>query len=255
MTGARATSRRIGEVPVLEYAAVDAAPRRPGLLVYHGWTGRKEDSAGLANDLVDEGFFVIAADAVGHGERRREGEFVGLPQTMVRTAAEVDEIIAAYDQDPRVDTSRMGFLGYSMGGGIGLKYLAASGKRLRAVVSVITTPVWAVPVITPEGVEALKATYGPLYSEEAVEAGRRYAEAEQPLNTYRAMAGTPLLLLNGQDDRLVPPEGVVRFYDLLRAVAPPGQVKLVLYPGVGHETKPEMRTEALAWLKRHLGMA
>jgi len=104
-----------------------------------------------------------------------------------------------------------------------------------------------------KSVPALQESYGSHCNDAELEAERGYAREQQPISQYRAMAGIPLLILNGEADDIVPISAAQEFARLLQ-MEPQGElVKAVFYPGVGHEIKLEMELEAIRWMKQQLG--
>lgn len=129
----------------------DGAGKRPAVLVVHGhWPGAKQDPVVQARclGLVKLGFFVLAVDAFGSGERglgkalgEYHGDMVGatlFPVGLSLCGLQVYENRRAVDYlltRPEVDGSRLGITGAS-GGGNQSMYAGAWDERLRAVVPV-----------------------------------------------------------------------------------------------------------------------
>lgn len=124
---------------------------RPAILQVHGhWPGAKQDPVVQARCIgaVQQGYFVLAVDAFGAGERgvgKALGEYHGemtaatlLPVGLPLSGLQVYENGRALDYlatRPEVDPARMGITGAS-GGGNQAMYAGAWDDRLRAVVPV-----------------------------------------------------------------------------------------------------------------------
>lgn len=129
----------------------DVSGTAPAILVVHGhWRGAKQDPVVQARciGLAKLGFFVLAVDAFGAGERglgKVLGEYHGdmvaatlLPTGLTLCGLQVYENRRAIDYlltRPEVDGDRLGVTGAS-GGGNQSMYIGAWDERLRAVVPV-----------------------------------------------------------------------------------------------------------------------
>ncbi|MBF4573271.1 dienelactone hydrolase family protein [Herbiconiux sp. VKM Ac-1786] len=178
---------------------------RPAVLVLHDWTGEQEYTRVRAEMLARLGLVAFAADLYGAGVRPTGDD----------AAAEAGRyygdlpllrrrVQAAYDvlaSDPRVDPSRIVVIGYCFGGSASIEF-ARTGAALAGAVS------FHGGLVThdPADVESIR---------------------------------TPLLVLTGADDPVVPDEAVVAFEDELRQ-NPAIDWQIVLYSGAPHAfTLPE----------------
>ena len=133
---------RIDRISMLEITQKGAPEHLPLVILIHGWTGRKEDVLFFAYFLAVRGYVVVSMDAFGHGERAlKEGWTVeAFSNLLLQTSDDINRVIAHYEKDPRVDVSRVGLSGISMGGVITYYYLTREDKRIRAAVPMIATP-------------------------------------------------------------------------------------------------------------------
>lgn len=129
----------------------DGTGRRPAILMVHGhWRGAKQDPVVQARCIgaAKLGFFVLAVDALGAGERGVDaelGEYHGaatgatlLPVGLPLSGLQVFENTRAIDylrSRPEVDGKRIGVTGAS-GGGNQAMYVGAWDERLAASVPV-----------------------------------------------------------------------------------------------------------------------
>ena len=129
----------------------EGAGKFPALLMVHGhWRGAKQDPVVQARCIgaAKLGFFVLAVDALGAGERgvgRALGEYHGdmtaatlLPTGRPLSGAQVYENMRAVDylqQRPEADAGRIGITGAS-GGGNQSMYAGAWDERFAAVAPV-----------------------------------------------------------------------------------------------------------------------
>ena len=245
---------RISDIPALEVSQVGAADHLPMVILVHGWSGHKEDMLFLAYFLAVNNHFVVSLDAVGHGERLRKEDWTpeALLNLIQQTAQEVNQVIAHYEGDARVDVQRVGLSGISMGGVITYQYLSQENKRIRAAVPMIATPDFTSlihgqnsgEIYTMLGLESQTLVNAPMLE---------MIQQLQPARRMSQMISVPLLMLNGVNDPLIDLEGVRNFYRHIQPLyANPEEVRLIEYPGVGHYTPYEMQIEALHWFQRFL---
>lgn len=154
------------KVPAYLIIPNDDAVTHPIVFLVDGIYGSKErwledDSwpkGGLVTKaLLDNGFAVMTLDAIYHGERAYENDFVPPPwprtfpykarHMFMNTAVEyrraMDYIMTRED----IDASRIGFLGLSMGGLITFE-LTSIDSRIKSAVAGLT-PVWKAPEFQP----------------------------------------------------------------------------------------------------------
>jgi uncharacterized protein len=234
--------RRLGaaaEVPALVLRPQDR-PEAPVVLYQHGYTGRKENELGHLLELAERGYRVVALDARLHGERRPadfaerfERDFGGTFIPVVReTAADLSAVL------DELGAAKAGFIGVSMGAFIGYEAMARE-PRLTALVPFIGSPGWQ-PLL-PERVReietALRERCGPAPA--------------------RADCLPALLIMNGQQDELVPPEGARMLAEALRPLyaAAPERLEFHLDPALGHTVTDTMWRAGFDWISRFLPAA
>lgn len=239
----RIEKHRVGEgLVVLTFSAEDdAATKRPLVFVQHGLGSRKERHLDLCLRLAEAGFTACSLDARFHGDRATR-EMRGLLSDVyaapfLEAFAEtirgtVEDIAAAATY---FGARSYGVIGHSMGGFIALQ-TALADPRVSCVVSIA-----GALVLTPPP--------GAAYPPEAAEAMRRGDLVERAPGFWPR----PVLLLHGTDDETVPLVGSIRFREALTPfyAAKPERMRLVEYPGAGHELTPEMATEAVAWMQEY----
>lgn len=160
-----------------------ASAKRPGLVMVPNWMGVTEDAVERAKAVAGTDYVVLVADVYGKGNRPKDANEAGkLAGSLrgddrgplrARIAAAVDTLKAQAGSVP-LDASRIGAFGFCFGGSTVLE-LARSGAELAGVVSL----------------------HGGLAP------GAKSATA--------AAVKTPLLVLNGANDVMVPNSDVVAF--------------------------------------------
>jgi len=137
---------------------------------------------------------------------------------------------AAYAQ--RHGAQRQVLIGYSMGGAMVCDFLRRSPRAGRVVAAVLDSPVleWRRPLAAAAARASLpKLLIGPAEELIGWRTGVRLAEEDQL--AHAAELHTPMLLLHGTADAVVP----IADSRALAAEAP-GRVRLVGFPGAGHVT-------------------
>ncbi len=223
----------LGERRVIEGVPVIlAGPRSPrGLVVFfHGAGGSKERTLRLAGPLHALGFATLHPDAPHHGERGPVRDPFEAPALLV------EAIMGMVEEAPRIvsparealSVRRVFLLGASMGGYV-VHELLARGFEARAA-AVLFSAARPIPRLLPH----LPEGFVP-----ALERAEAY-----PL--------IPLLHLHGEDDRVVP---VAMMEETVARLAPryagrPGALAKAVFPGVGHEPRPELLWLAAGWFAR-----
>jgi len=248
--------RILKEITLLEFFGNDNIPNKPMIITYHGLTGSKEEKLLMAYKLAQKGFYVVSPDAYEHGERKKqEGiDFNRFFEIIANTTDEIDQIINCFSDNECVDISRIGLTGTSMGGCITFNYLARPNRRIKAAVSVVSTPDWS-SIIT--ALDLLSQRIDKQHIKEII--GDKITKLKdtalsiQPLNNPGSLCGIPILLLNGETDEIIPIDNVRGFYNILSSI--PGNednIKLITYPNVGHAETLIMIDEAVNWFKSYL---
>jgi dienelactone hydrolase len=127
-----------------------AASRFPTIVLVPGWGGRRENNTAQAQDLASNGYIVVAfsdpypeppLDFTSEGARARTIDWAD--RKLKREARDVTELLdalGALDRSSsgrfsgRLDTGRIGILGFSFGGAVAAE-LARSDARVRAAVN------------------------------------------------------------------------------------------------------------------------
>jgi alpha-beta hydrolase superfamily lysophospholipase len=247
-------NRRVKDIPVLELYRTDEPGKRPMVLLYHGYMGRKEFILPQAYLLAANGFYVVAPDAAGHGERSGT-RIIDLLEAITKSEAEINQLLDHFADHETADASRVGLAGYSMGGCITFAYLVGGEKRINAAVPIISTPDWVsiVDGIVSRGMTEELKSYGIIEKEEDLKEFRNLAEKIQPINYYQEMKDIPLLMLCGEKDELTPAQGVIRLYEKLKPLTRNKEALCYrIYPGVGHADTVEMNMEMAEWFKKYI---
>ncbi len=252
----------IEPVPAVVARPKDAEGPLPAVLYNHSHGGFYElgkqeliqsnvylQQPSYAKELTNLGFLVLSIDMWGFGERSGRTESAIFKQMLwqgqVMWGMMVYDNLQAFRYlltRPDVDASRIGTIGMSMGSTMAW-WTAALEPRVRACVDLCCL-----------------TDFQALIDSDRVDSHGVYYYVPNLLNSFTTadinalIAPRPHLSLAGVHDPLTPAVGLDRIDAKLRDVyAAEGAAdawQLLRYE-VGHEESPEMRTMALAFLKKH----
>jgi alpha-beta hydrolase superfamily lysophospholipase len=232
-------------IPTLTAAQKGLPLDAPRVIVLHGLFGHKEKYLEELLLLARKGLRATAIDLALHGERG-EGESgaryieanlaAALRHIIFQTAADISSLIDSWGDD-----SRVGLYGVSAGGFASHAALMRD-PRIKALAAVISSPDWT----------TIDADHAPAAgTDEWIE-----LLALSPVSYPEAYPPRAVLLLNGTSDLVVSSAGSELLHErlapLYAAQGLSGRLKLELYPDIGHEVLPVMRTHGIDWLAAHL---
>jgi dienelactone hydrolase len=189
------------------YLAVDTKRqgKRPGIVVFGEWWGLNHYQKRRARELAELGYVALAADMYGNGKIAADSDeaaqlMSGLFADMAGTSARVRAAVACLAARPEVDASRLGAMGYCLGGALAL-HAARLGLDLRGVVSF----------------------HGSL--------GKTHAAARGDIKAR-------ILVCHGEDDAFVSAEEQAGFREEMDALG--ADYRFIAYPGAKHAfTNPD----------------
>jgi len=207
----------------------DGAAAGPAVLLLHGFSSRKEEMAeSFGGALLRYGIASIATDLPFHGARASGLTRLSLqnPVALVtawklalrESALAVDHIVNL----PGVDPQRIGILGFSLGSYLSI-FVAGKDPRIKSIALVAGGDL---PARTPFA--SLVRTVA------------------DPLRAVKALAGRPLLMMDGTRDRMILPD---QARALFAAAAEPKE--LCWYEG-GHHPPRSAVNDAAQWMASRL---
>ncbi len=264
----------ITDIPVLT-AAPAGGKHLPLILWVTGYGGRKEDALPFAQRCASRGFFFLSFDALYHGERYHpqldhsaDPEMGGVypPDTGLDTGITFFRVISHclkdactllshYAADRRIDATRCGVSGMSMGG-YAACLIFSRLPQFNAAVPMVGIPCfhrrWSdlldeCSFSNPEWAGKL-AGVGSITAEHT-----RFIESIDPLPGLRQAAPRALFLMNNDFDCDQPKHYSIETYrELLPYYAGnPMNLRLGIYPA-GHTVTGQMEQDALDWFAAHL---
>lgn len=237
---------------LLEYPADTP---KAGIIVLHGYTGRKETMEYITQGLAASGYLVLAPDLPLHGERAlgQEGDFeypfYGDPSGVVKAfqnaLADV-QACAVHLRDRLDNDTPLGLVGFSLGGCLTILAKAQMPETFQAGVSIVGAARLArlllVSTICTDISHDLQAMG---YDESSLEPILQAVEA-----TDRGQYVENLMMFGADDDVIVPGALVRETFEAF----PSESNELVMVNGTGHFPPLELVGQyALPFLARHLG--
>lgn len=195
-------------VPGLLSLPATAKPgKHPAILLLHGLGGDKNQLQALALLLNGKGYITLAIDVAGHGERPKvkgkpvgEQDLDGMRTIAAQTVQDLRRAVDYLGSRADIDTKRIGFVGVSLGGVLGARFLVEE-RRVAAASLWVAGGDWGTLITTSAHPFAKRFREGG----ETDAAKIRAALAEvDPVPALSRAAPRPLLFLNGATDDVVP---------------------------------------------------
>jgi len=211
----------------------------PGVLMLHGFPGVQQNED-IASELCRRGMTVLLPHYGGSWGSSGRFSVHGLFEDARAAAA----LLARYHH---VDPASLGVVGYSVGGWVALKL----ASELRLAAAVVLAP--AVPGHNAGDPAYLRRNGKVLNIPDFRAVWEEYAAlaAGDPPEAYiKRIAPTPLLLVQGLEDRLVPPAGTRALYFAAREPK-----ELLEFAGEAHEfqeNRPLVVASVCDWLSARL---
>ncbi|MFA4943463.1 MAG: prolyl oligopeptidase family serine peptidase [Lentisphaeria bacterium] len=248
----------VAGIEVAVFGAADLPSTAPIVFVTHGRGGMGLDCHGWCRELAAMGCIAIALDQRNHGRRLVDGRVNGnwspthaadMYGVFLGTAMDVGTLIDMIPARLGLTSERIGMTGGSLGGHATLLAMAVD-PRIRVGVPLIGSGDYRrLMELRAAANNCPAADFDQYFPPELAAVVNR----RDPIHCAAVFADRPLLMLNGADDNLVQLACNQRFEAAARAHYKDGsRLKLVAYPGVGHEMTPEMWSEAKAWFKTWL---
>jgi fermentation-respiration switch protein FrsA (DUF1100 family) len=216
--------------------------KAPAAVICHGFGGCSCDLnlQAIAKRLVSKGIAALLFDY------SHVGESEGPPLTWTISQA-LDDVGAALDflrAKERIDDTRMGAVGFSLGGALAI-HRAAFDTRIKAVAAISAPALFGEGLFTREELDGWKRQGRLLvhFAHGPVELSWQFALDSQAFDTVRAARRlkAPLLTVQGSADDIVPAPTA-----RLISEAAAGPVKTVLVEGAGHDYRGPGQQHQLA---------
>lgn len=268
---------RIAGIPALLWVPVQREPA-PVVASIPGFGGSKEQAHALAYRLARRGLACLSFDPLHHGARAdgalenaaapEQGgvyppdsgldTFLLFYRVIHQSAADVATLLAHLAGDARLDVTRAGVTGMSMGAYA--TFLAFAGQPALAA----AVPMMGVPTFARRWQDLLDecAWSNPAWAaalaqvEDVTAKHSAWVTSFDPAEPLRQAAPRALLIMSGDFDSDQPKLYVLDWLRPVRAAyqATPERLRWNVYP-VGHTVTPQMEEDAAAWFATHLDSA
>lgn len=236
--------RSVDDVFLYEVCREDV-PDPPMLFFLHGQSSRKEENLDEMAAYADAGYFCVALDLQGHGERITDEPVMALEITK-RTAEDIDLLLDYYDAVGTADTARFALIGFSQGGSVAYWY-AAHGERTPCALAVgSTSPDYSYSY--DDKCFCGGAVTDPIWSESEIDA---FISEYNPILRADRMASIPILSGNGIDDDIVSYHGSEALERILKQGGSK-DVRFYYFDGVGHDVPEEFAEKIMPFIQEYL---
>ena len=214
----------------------------PVIILMHGYGDRKTvDYIEAGNKIMlENGFAVLRLDIANHGDRIKEDfdfSFTN-PETkyrtrdvLIQTVFDLRRAVDFIETRKELDAGKIGYFGISLGGIIGTVFCGVD-QRVK------------VPVIALAG-GGMHLMFG---TEALSDETKEYLSMIEPLNFVEHIAPRPLLMINAEDDDVIPPMMSKLMYK--KAKEPK---KIIWLPGKHHDLPVQKAYDAgVIWISEHL---
>lgn len=219
-------------VPAILLVPDGARGTRPGALLLHGFTSRKERMAeGIGRALLARGIATLSIDLPLHGAREGSIDELSLRNPLQLIGAwrlALSEVRLSLDYLTEVaviDAGRLAVVGYSLGAFLSV-VAATDDDRVKAM------------VLASGGDLPERTPFATLVR-----------AAADPLRAVRKFTGRPLLMVNGRYDRTVRPAQAERLFEAAR------EPKEIHWYNGGHWPPPHAIDLSASWLAERLEAA
>jgi len=243
----------VNGIPFLLCSRKDGKPK-PLVVLSHAFRASKDMWRGKLTELASLGYYAVAIDNSGHGERKGaafesvafvEGkvDVCAVRMLIKETADDIPALVEHFVEQEEVDGGRIGMVGVSMGGFITFRALVIE-SRIRVAAPVIGSPYWD---DVPEEVAVIT-------SSEADEALEGYSRKSSPARHVDKFYPRAMLIQVAGKDVHLNSARVVQFHRELQThyQDAPDKLELVLHEGIGHEFTPLMWAKVKSWLQTYL---
>lgn len=223
----------------------------PVIFFYHGWSSNKDVHKNLGSFLACNGYMVVIPDSINHGERgtidywQGESGLTKFWPTVLSSVKEFSFILDYIKSNYNIDEHRIGVSGHSMGGMI-TSGIIAHNKCIKAGVIMNSSGAW---------VEATLEIIGDQYKDnkDYIDKSLNELSLYSPINNINNFNNTPLLLLHGDKDALVPIKSEIAFFNAIKDhYQNKDLVDMKTYDRLNHYITEAIVSEALQWFDTYL---
>ena len=245
----------LGEIVHLLYSNKELL-KSPLVIICHGWNNDKYEGSNLALNLALQGYSVICFDSDSHGERNdgnaqsmgSHSRFIKrVTQVIKQNANDIDTLIKHYQEDIRIDPSRIALVGISVGA-MSTFYSLTQNNQIKVAVPILGSPDFV-------GLEkfALKADSDNKTFNEDEKLAIRYMKEIDPCLYLLENESRPMLIINGERDDWVPAKFAKDFFETVKSKYDKNNTEIAFnLADESHYFSNDMRDHTICWLNKHL---
>ena len=234
-----------------------AAPY-PAVLLMHGSGGHKDADYIKAASfmLTSQGYATISIDSQYRGDRKRPdvtGELLNpdsfrMRDAWVQTVVDLRRAVDYLASRTDIDTTKIGYLGFSMGGMLGA---CLGGVESRISCFLLAVPGGGLVKIAEEIDKhpALKVYWPVTLTPEVMKRVEEFATVCDPVHFVGKILPRPLLIIVAKHDELIPPEASQMLIDAAHAKEPENVKRME----TGHVLTPAVIFDVRNFFNEHLG--
>ncbi|WP_236975494.1 alpha/beta hydrolase [Membranihabitans maritimus] len=233
-----------GEIVYGVLSLPESQPMQPGypvIILQHGLGDHKEVDYIQAGtrQFLENGYAVVSIDLANHGERVTEEfdfDFTGdtkyrTRQIITQSVFDLSRLVDFIESIPELDEGRIGYYGISLGGIIGTIFCAVDQR--------VKVPVIAIAGGNINLMFGMKALSGKV---------KDYLSVIDPINYVRDIAPRPFLMINAEQDEVIPPLMSKLLYKKAR-----NPKDIIWYPTKHRELPVEkVYGDGVEWFDRYL---
>ena len=230
----------------------------PAVLLMHGSGGHKDSDYIKAASfmLTAQGYATISVDSQYRGDRKRadvKGELLNpdsfrMRDAWVQTVVDLRRAVDYLESRTDIDASRIGYLGFSMGGMLGA---CLGGVEARVSCFLLAVPGGGLVKIAQELDKhpALKVYWPVTLTPEVMKRVEEFALVCDPIHFVGKILPRPLLILVARHDELIPPEASQMLIDAAHAKEPENVKRME----TGHVLTPAVIFDIRRFFNEQLG--
>lgn len=240
-----------GTAPVTVIYPKNANTKLPVVFLYHGWSSSVKNYENLGILLSSHGYFVVIPEPLNHDTRgtidywAKENTVRYFWPTISNSIREFPSICNYIEKNYPSDMQRLGISGHSMGG-ITTSGLLATYKNIKAAVTMDGSGSWK--ELTLNLLDINEEESNPEMLQEL-----NKLEMLSPSNHIDNFMDTPLLILHGESDAVVPIKSDYEFFNMVKAKYNKKEnVAMITFDRLNHYITQAYINEAVTWFNLHL---
>jgi uncharacterized protein len=248
---------RLGDIPYMfYYTKAEGTTKRPLVIYSHGFNCNQYSGASLALQLAQKGVSVVTYDLSEHGaryngfmERIESDTDIGnsIFRILESSYSDLETLIEHFSEDPRIDASRIGITGGSLGAKI-CYYALTRNRSVKVAVPIIGSPNFVEQIIY-----SMEKENEQQFETPAELALLETAKRLDPLESLVATENRPLLMINASKDDDVPYRYAEGLYERLKERYEQSRTPLEFYVAEEfHFFSDEMIERAIGWFEKYL---